>query len=142
MGYLDAGQAPVILHLGDHDPSGIDMTRDIVARLEVFTDYAGIEVRRVALNMDQVEQYGPPPNPAKLTDSRVGQYIAVYGLDSWELDALEPQVIVDLIEQKTLERRDADLWVEAAGVEAYHKQTLEESIENGSLADVEQWPAQ
>ncbi len=86
----------VVLHLGDHDPSGKDMSRDIVDRLEVFGAYPHFQ--RIALNMDQIEQYDPPPNPAKLTDSRCGDYIAEYGYSSWELDALEPNVIVNLIE--------------------------------------------
>ena len=56
-------QKVCILHFGDHDPSGIDMTRDIRDRLELFG--ATVLVQRCALNADQVEQYGPPPNPAK-----------------------------------------------------------------------------
>jgi hypothetical protein len=35
-GYLNDGQRVVVLHLGDHDPSGIDMTRDIRERLQLF----------------------------------------------------------------------------------------------------------
>jgi hypothetical protein len=85
----------VILHLGDHDPSGIDMTRDIQDRLGLFK--ADVEIRRIALNMDQVKQYGPPPNPAKVTDSRYAGYIAEYGEESWELDALDPRTINSLI---------------------------------------------
>ena len=66
--WIARGQTPVILHLGDHDPSGVDMTRDIFDRLQTFM--GGAEVKRLALNWDQVEMYNPPPNPAKLTDSR------------------------------------------------------------------------
>ncbi len=88
----------VILHLGDHDPSGIDMTRDIRDRLELFE--CDVEIDRIALNKDQVDKYNPPPNFAKITDSRVGPYIAEYGEKSWELDALEPRVITGLVESK------------------------------------------
>lgn len=96
-GYVDAGQTPVVLYLGDHDPSGIDMTRDVIDRLEMFM--GGAEVERLALNMEQVRQFRPPPNPARLTDSRAGGYITKYGQSSWELDALPPDVIVRLIEE-------------------------------------------
>lgn len=89
-------QSPFLIHLGDHDPSGIDMTRDIIDRLQMFIG-EHIEVIRIALNYSQVQEYNPPPNPAKLTDSRVKAYIREYGNESWELDALEPAVIVDLI---------------------------------------------
>jgi len=86
-----------IFHLGDHDPSGMDMTRDVQDRLELFGANAVVE--RLALNTDQVEQYDPPPNPAKLTDSRAQAYIRRHGRESWELDALDPRVIGDLIEE-------------------------------------------
>ena len=97
----------LVLHLGDHDPSGIDMTRDIDERLNLYAqtidsqDYQTdpeIEVRRIALTMDQIEHYQPPPNPAKLTDTRAAEYVVQYGDESWELDALEPPVIVELIQ--------------------------------------------
>lgn len=93
----------VILHLGDHDPSGIDMTRDIRDRLGLFLggdgfDPGAVTIRRIALNIDQVQQYNPPPNPAKLTDSRVGGYLARFGNESWELDALDPDTLRQLIE--------------------------------------------
>jgi len=97
-------QKSVILHLGDHDPSGIDMTRDIKDRLDIFG--CPVDVVRIALNMDQVEEYGPPPNPAKVTDSRYADYQEQYGDDSWELDALEPQVLVDLIRDEIDARTD------------------------------------
>jgi hypothetical protein len=67
--FVRAGQTPIVLHLGDHDPSGIDMTRDIRDRLQVFVGNH-VETRRLALNMDKVQQYQPPPNPAKDTDAR------------------------------------------------------------------------
>jgi hypothetical protein len=108
--YLDGGQTPVIFHFGDHDPSGKDMTRDITDRLELFM--GGLEVKRLALNMDQVEQYEPPPNPAKTTDSRYGAYIAEFGGESWELDALEPAVIATLIRDAVTALIDQDLWDE------------------------------
>lgn len=108
--YRQAGQAAVILHLGDHDPSGIDMSRDIADRLAMFAGPDAVKVRRLALNWNQVEQYNPPPNPAKTTDSRFAGYADRFGEDSWELDALDPQTIADLIETATLEFIDAAAW--------------------------------
>lgn len=90
------GKTPLVIHLGDHDPSGLDMTRDIRDRLEEMS-WGAVEVRRIALNMDQVQQYQPPPNPAKLTDARGAWYVDEYGPESWELDALPPDVLVALI---------------------------------------------
>ncbi len=109
-GIIDAGQIPIIFHLGDHDPSGIDMTRDIRDRLDLFI--GEVEVKRLALTWDQVQQYNAPPNPSKNTDPRFESYLEQFGNDCWELDALEPSVIVDLIEDAVTEIRDVDLWDE------------------------------
>jgi hypothetical protein len=102
------GQRAIILHFGDHDPSGIDMTRDITDRLGLFG--ADVEIRRVALNMDQVQQYAPPPNPAKITDSRFNGYQQRFGDESWELDALSPKVLAALVRREVDAVRDASLW--------------------------------
>lgn len=106
--WVKKGQQVVILHLGDHDPSGIDMSRDIKDRLELFG--TRLEVKRIALNMDQVEQYNPPPNPAKMTDARAESYVELYGDESWELDALDPAALTALIEGEVAELRDEDAW--------------------------------
>jgi hypothetical protein len=105
------GKETIIVHLGDHDPSGIDMSRDIQDRLELFGSSA--VVLRIALTYDQVEEYNPPPNPAKTTDARYRSYALEYGDESWELDALEPRVIVDLIREAVEAQIDQDLWQEA-----------------------------
>lgn len=103
--YEKMGKSCVIIHLGDHDPSGIDMSRDIKERLKMFGVHALI-FRRIALNLDQITLYNPPPNPAKTTDSRYTSYIDKYGDESWELDALEPKVLHDLITKNVTEFMD------------------------------------
>lgn len=104
------GKRCLLIHLGDHDPSGIDMTRDNQDRLDLFAADAGIEVKRIALNMDQVQQYKPPPNPAKITDSRATGYLKAYGNKSWELDALSPSVIDALVTAEIKAIVDMDIW--------------------------------
>lgn len=103
------GKDVTIIHLGDHDPSGIDMTRDIRERMSLFVG-GPVEIVRIALNMDQVEEYEPPPNPAKMTDSRFEGYVDQFGEESWELDALPPNVIADLIEGEITKRMDMEKW--------------------------------
>jgi hypothetical protein len=155
LGYLKGGQGVTILHLGDHDPSGLDMTRDIRDRISNFLDqdwlndhghlFNGdrvsvreirdhmrervgdeepLEVRRIALNWDQIEQYEPPPNPAKLTDSRANGYVALHGYDSWELDALPPDVLADLIRDNIEEIRDFDAYDAIEQVERRERELL------------------
>lgn len=127
-GYLTRGQRPIVFHLGDHDPSGIDMTRDNQERLSLFCGVQ-VQVVRLALNMPQVEQYNPPPNPAKVTDSRFADYAVKYGDESWELDALEPMVIRDLISEAVLRIRDEAKWDAMLKLEAEDKMTLESMVE-------------
>lgn len=113
----------MLLHLGDHDPSGKDMSRDIVDRLRVFETY-DVEFHRLALNMDQIEEYTPPPNPTKLTDSRASGYIDKYGHECWELDALEPTVIRDLIDENVCKYRNKRLFNSVIKREKEEKELL------------------
>jgi hypothetical protein len=95
-------QIPVVIHLSDHDPSGVDMTRDLREKFELFGLRFPIE--RVALTMDQIRQYEPPPNYAKASDSRSEGYVEQYGTECWELDALDPSVIQSVVEDAVQEQ--------------------------------------
>jgi hypothetical protein len=103
----------VILHLGDHDPSGIDMSRDLEERLLMFCGEV-LDFRRVALNYSQIEKYKLPPNPAKSSDSRFDGYRRKFGTKSWELDALEPRVLAAIVESQIESLIDSDRWQERA----------------------------
>lgn len=124
-----SNQKPIIFHLGDHDPSGIDMSRDIQDRLELFSR-GSIEFKRLALNMDQIKTFNPPPNPAKTTDARFANYQELYGDESWELDALEPSVLVGLVRDAVMGIRDVDAWNEMVEKEELAKSSLQ-SVADG-----------
>lgn len=134
------GQTPVILHLGDHDPSGIDMSRDIQERVAQFMDNEGdnLEFERLALNQDQIDQYNPPPNPAKVSDTRFASYQSLHGDECWELDALEPSVIENLIRTAVLRHRNGRRFNARAQEEETHKQNLQVAADhwNGELVQV------
>lgn len=142
-----------ILYLGDHDPSGLDMIRDVETRIKEFlkiwcenyffetecenkdsewfetdelghdgwrwffeTDYINgkFELIHVALTTKQIKQYHPPPNPAKFSDPRATTYISKYGEVSWELDSLEPELLMQLTEEAILQFLDVDkynVWI-------------------------------
>lgn len=128
-GYRREGKVPYIIHLGDHDPSGIDMSRDIVERI-ANTFRTGHEFVRVALNMDQIEEHQPPPNPAKVTDSRYEAYLAKFGDESWELDALEPSMFRELIQGQLDGLRDDEKWDEAVKGQERSKRELTDLSQN------------
>lgn len=144
----EAGKVVHLLYCGDHDPSGIDMSRDIATRLRTFLrianedEYEGdeeewdeymdrwdvygeaFELHRLALNIDQVQRYRPPENPAKLSDARAAGYVARFGPSSWELDALEPSVLAGLVTTTVARLRDNAAWARALGRERDMKDRL------------------
>ncbi len=124
------GMNPIIIHVGDHDPSGIQMTDDIIARHnELFG--GSVEVDRIALNLDQVRERDLPPNPAKQSDSRYKAYCDQFGVDdSWELDALAPSELDDLIDRTILDYMDLDLYNTRVQIRDEQQQTVEEISNN------------
>ena len=103
----------IVLYFGDHDPSGIDMVRDIETRITEFLIngdlgldpilvYDHFTVEALALTMDQVRELNPPPNPAKFSDPRAKEYIKEHGNTSWELDAIDPMLLQKIAEDGIL----------------------------------------
>lgn len=113
----------VVIHLGDHDPSGVDMTRDIEDRLALF-GADNTTVRRIALTMQQVVEHNPPPNPAKQKDSRFEDYVADFGHSCWELDALNPETLHKLITETVEEYIDKPSWQKGLDQESEGRQQL------------------
>jgi hypothetical protein len=144
-----------LLYLGDHDPSGLDMIRDIESRLFEFAwggfyhdadepmpkDFQDtsqfenfindwFEIVPIALTMDQIRLYNPPPNPAKITDSRANEYIAMYGDKSWEVDALRPEILNKLLEDSIKDKISMPKFNNQIKLENDHKARLQEVIDN------------
>ena len=142
--YISAAddQIPIILHLADHDPSGLDMTRDNIERIAMYSELdhwwkqdeivqpGFFHYERIALNKDQIEEYDPPPNFAKVSDSRYEEYYHEHGDESWELDALDPDVLVELVQEHIHKWRDEILWQEMDLQENEDKLKLEEIVED------------
>lgn len=155
---IEAGKKCIVLYCGDHDSSGLDMIRDIRERITEFLikgeeecifniegehqdildednveDY--FQIVPLALNMEQIKKYNPPPNPAKTTDPRAGWYIKTYGNKSWELDALKPEVLIDIVKKGILTYIDLDKYNKWVAIEKEQKQRLKDFGE--SLAEDE-----
>lgn len=101
----------VVLYCGDHDPDGLEIPESCERTLNTMLrnglipgdgeDTVQIEFRRIALTREQIEEYNPPPFPAKTTSARYASYVERTGLtDAWELDALTPTVLRDLITEE------------------------------------------
>lgn len=130
------GKKTFILYLGDHDPSGMDMVRDIKDRMETFQ--SSVEVKRIALNMEQIESFNPPPNPAKLTDPRADKYIEEFGNTSWELDALSPKDLNKLLDEKIRELMDIEMYNKVCRLEQWERNEILEVTEQIDSGEVEE----
>jgi hypothetical protein len=128
-----------ILYLGDFDPSGLDMIRDIRDRIEEFQEGYGdgslveemkFSVVPIALTTDQIAEYQPPPNPAKITDPRSDWFIHKYGATSWEVDALPPQALNSILEEAITDEMDMEEYQGMLKLEENEKWTLREIKEN------------
>jgi hypothetical protein len=106
------GRHPVIVYCGDLDPSGWHMSADVERRLTLLSN-GPVKVVRSALNIDQVHQYALPENPVKIGDARADAYIEQFGESSWELDALPPDKLEELVTDAVMKWRDPGKWEEA-----------------------------
>lgn len=120
----DMGMRTLMIHVGDRDPSGQDMTRDNTERLALIAGYE-VPVLRVALNQDQIDQYNLTPQWAKVSDKRWGAYVAEYGEYSYELDALRPKVLYDIVAEAIKNCiPDQELWDKTLAAEAVQREPL------------------
>lgn len=111
-----------ILYLGDHDPSGLDMVRNIKARFDTFQVHP--TVTPIALTMEQIREYRLPHNPVKVNDSRAPDYVRRHGEKSWELDALPPWVLTKLLRTELENLIDMDAYNQIVAEEEAEKDRL------------------
>lgn len=104
------GDDSIILYLGDHDPSGQDMSRSLEERLNELGCYP--KIIRIGLNQEDIEEYNLPPDLTKTTDSRRAKFVAEYGDEAVELDALPPTVLQERV------RQNIDQWIDHTLFEA------------------------
>lgn len=103
-----------LLHFADHDPSGLDMTDDLLQRLRDYSAESELdfEIKRIALTIDQVKKWDLAPNPTKAADSRSPNYVAQFGDRCWELDSIRPDDLQDIVRKAILEEVDEAAWEE------------------------------
>ncbi len=117
-----------VIYAGDHDPSGIQMSRDLADRLALFSQNP-VNVMRIALNMPQIQRHNLPPNPVKDSDSRTPAYEAEFGTECWEVDALNPGLLATMFERAILSLRDSDVWAKSLDRENEHKEKIQSMLD-------------
>jgi hypothetical protein len=90
------GRQNVLLYFGDFDPSGLNIP-EVVERDLLSFFRSEVEVHRMALTRPQIDERNLPPAPVKLTDSRAAGFVSEHGEEVYELDAIEPLELQELI---------------------------------------------
>ena len=103
------GKKTIVLYLGDFDPSGVDIERDLAERLRRY-GAGDFTVKRVALTREQIIKYQLPPMPVKRSDARAPRFVAAYGDEAVELDALDPNELKRILAEAIEEHIDMELW--------------------------------
>lgn len=113
-----------ILHIGDHDPSGVHMYSSLDEDLSAFVDYYGgdIYVDRIAVTPDQVDELNLPTAPPKATDNRsfVGR--------TTQAEAIPPRRLRDIVKQEIISRMDMDIYQDTLETENEIRQSLSERL--------------
>lgn len=115
-----------IIYLGDFDPSGEDMVRDIRDRMEMFG--VDVSVTKLALNPDQVKKWRLPPNPAKMSDSRAAGFVGLHGSKSYEVDAIPPMDLQKMVRRAIVDLMDMRQYAKAVEEEGTIKEQIELAV--------------
>lgn len=96
-----------IFQLGDHDPSGLDAWRDLQNKVQAFAPDADVAFERIAVTLDQIQEYNLPTRPTKSSDTRSrgfeGESVEVDALPATELRRIVRDWIEGLVDPQQLE---------------------------------------
>jgi hypothetical protein len=128
----DTDRSLIVLYVGDYDPSGMYMSEcDLPAR---FSKYGGdhITLERIALSSEQVTDLPSFPATDKKKDPRYAWFVEHYGKTCWELDALDPNELRDIVEQAIQNEIEPVAWDRCAVVEKAEKESLRTVLDRWS----------
>ena len=127
---IEASDAFVALyHFGDHDPSGRDIDRAIVAGIEECgpIEFVDFSFERVAVTSEQIDAFDLPTRPTKRTDTRARTFSG----ESVEVDAIPPSKLRELCRDVIESHVDADRWRTLQTVEDEERRILERIADRG-----------
>lgn len=129
---INKGKKAIILYFGDYDPSGADIPRSIEENLSRMG--VEVEVKRLALNAEQIKKMQLPGVPPKKTDSRTRNW---EGGSVVELDAVEPKTLEKMAKEAIEEHFDRSLYDELKELERTERRQYQKELKEyvNSLAD-------
>lgn len=128
LAWQQRGKWPVIYYFGDHDPSGVDIPRDLQSKLRRHG--ARFHFERVAVLPEQIAAWDLPTRPTKTNDSRAGGWEG----GSVELDAIPANMLRQLCARVIEQHIDPHVLSETRRIEALERESLEAVISNFGLA--------
>jgi hypothetical protein len=125
----DDGRPLVVLYVGDYDPSGLYMSEmDIPDRLEKYKgDH--VEPRRIALTGEQTRGLLSFPASDKRDDPRYRWFVSSYGAQCWELDALDPRVLRDIVEDEIKSEIEPVAWERCVRINKAQQASMEQVVD-------------
>jgi hypothetical protein len=138
--YVHKGRPTVILHLGDHDPSGESIFNDgLVQDIHAFLaedvshkdprDVADFE--RVALVEEHVVRYSLETEPPKASDSRTANWKGA-ATGACQLEALPPDTLAELLESAIRRRLDMTIYAEDLKAEEEERRRITRALPSGA----------
>lgn len=106
MAELFAERNTHVLHIGDHDPSGVHVFGSLDEDVRAFAGAMGADVQfsRLAVLPQHIDQFNLLTAPPKPTDRRV------FSGETVQAEALPPDVLAELVKQAIVEHLDMDVY--------------------------------
>ena len=108
-----------VLHIGDHDPSGVHLFASLAEDVQALAQTAGtIEFTRLAVTRDQIASLGLPTAPAKPTDRRA------FTGETVQAEAIPPDVLAIIVRTAIEERINRNTFAAVLAEEDRVRMTL------------------
>lgn len=114
-------------YLGDFDPSGFDIERDLREKLRHYSGRS-FQWHRLAVNAEDFEEFNLIPLEAKAKDRRYAAFIAAHGAQCAEVDALPPTELRRRVEESILAHVPKDEWKRLQETERREKESFNEAL--------------
>jgi hypothetical protein len=126
----DDGRPLIVLYVGDYDPSGMFMSEeDLPTRLDKY-DGQHVELRRVALKRAHTSGLSSFPAADKKKDKRYAWFVRNFGKRCWELDALDPNVLRDIVEEEIKAEIEPVAWERCARINQAERWSLQTVLDS------------
>lgn len=121
-----------VFYLGDHDPSGQEIERDLYDRILAYGS-GYFDLQRLAIHKADIKAFNLPPLRIKDRDMRASKFRAKHGDECVELDALPPDELRRRIQDAVSDLQDLDLWDRAIAVEQVELASIQDAARMWAL---------